>query len=259
MRETILEQLHRFEREHEVKVLYAVESGSRAWGFASLDSDWDVRYIYIHKPEWYLQIDTGRDNRVEILPDDIDFVGWEVRKAFRLLYKSNPPFLEWLRSPIVYINAGKAGDRMRDLSYVYFNRKTCLNHYFNIATNSYSQYLTDGEMKIKKFFYVIRPLLACSWIEEKDSLVPVEFKTLLENQAKDNVIKDEIKSLMELKAASNEKDKVIENRLLHEYLSHQLDHYKTFVKRYPAQQRPEKEPLNALFRTFLEEFWRKHD
>jgi uncharacterized protein len=255
MKETILEQLYQFERENEIKVLYAVESGSRAWGFASKDSDWDVRYIYIHKPEWYLQIDTGRDNRVEILPSNIDLVGWEVRKAFRLLSKSNPPFLEWLRSPIVYINSGTAGERMRELSYTFFNRKTCLNHYLNIAANSFDQYLTDGEMKIKKFFYVIRPLLACSWIEEKGTLVPVEFEILLENQVSDNELKAEIKSLMKIKSGGDEKDKVIENRVLNEYLSDRLEYYKEFIRTYPAQARPEREPLNMLFRNFLEDFW----
>ena len=102
MIDEIRQELSRLEIENEIKILYAVESGSRAWGFASTDSDWDVRYIYIHKPDWYLQIDDKKDNHEKILPNDIDLAGWEMKKALRLFRKSNPPLLEWLRSPIIY-------------------------------------------------------------------------------------------------------------------------------------------------------------
>ncbi|SDD83711.1 Predicted nucleotidyltransferase [Dyadobacter soli] len=98
----IQQELSRLEAQHDIKILYAVESGSRAWGFASVNSDWDVRYIYVHRPEWYLKIDDKKDNQDEILPNDIDLAGWELRKALRLFRKSNPPMLEWLDSPIVY-------------------------------------------------------------------------------------------------------------------------------------------------------------
>ena len=98
----IQQELSRLETQHDIQILYAVESGSRAWGFASVNSDWDVRYIYVHRPEWYLQIDDKKDNQEEILPNDIDLAGWELRKALRLFRKSNPPMLEWLDSPIVY-------------------------------------------------------------------------------------------------------------------------------------------------------------
>ncbi|MBL7712009.1 MAG: nucleotidyltransferase domain-containing protein, partial [Chitinophagaceae bacterium] len=99
----IRQELLRLEAQYGIKILYAVESGSRAWGFASTDSDWDVRYIYIHKLEWYLRIDSEKDSQEEILPNDIDLAGWELKKALRLFRKSNPPLLEWLSSPIVYL------------------------------------------------------------------------------------------------------------------------------------------------------------
>src|SRR5438477_8449492 len=99
----IQDELQRIEKQFEVRILYAVESGSRAWGFESKDSDWDVRYIYIQKPEWYLSIDDKKDNREEILPNQIDVAGWDLRKALKLFRKSNPPMLEWLRSPIIYL------------------------------------------------------------------------------------------------------------------------------------------------------------
>src|SRR5688572_24447307 len=102
MIEEIKRELLRLETGNSIKILYAVESGSRAWGFASTDSDWDVRFIYIHKLEWYLQIEDKKDSLDKILPNEIDLAGWEIRKALKLFRKSNPPMMEWLRSPIVY-------------------------------------------------------------------------------------------------------------------------------------------------------------
>src|SRR6476620_8167174 len=102
MFEEIKIELQRLEAKHNIKVLYAVESGSRAWGFASKNSDWDVRFIYIHPLDWYLAIEEKKDNIEVILPNDIDMAGWELRKALLLFRKSNPPLLEWLRSPVIY-------------------------------------------------------------------------------------------------------------------------------------------------------------
>ena len=116
MIEEISKELLRLEREQDIKILYAVESGSRAWGFASRDSDWDVRYIYVHRLEWYLRIEDEKDSREEILPNDIDLAGWELRKALRLFRKSNPPLMEWLNSPIVYLQNFSTADRLRELT-----------------------------------------------------------------------------------------------------------------------------------------------
>ena len=96
------EELRRIEQAYDVRVLYACESGSRAWGFASQDSDYDVRFIYVHSRDWYLSIEDRRDVIEEPISDSLDISGWELRKTLRLLRKSNPPLLEWLKSPVVY-------------------------------------------------------------------------------------------------------------------------------------------------------------
>ncbi len=251
MQDLIVKEFHKLEKEKGIRILYAVESGSRAWGFASRDSDWDVRFIYIHHPDWYLQIGKVRDNMVEITPDNIDFVGWDFKKTLQLFRKSNPPLLEWLRSPIVYHQYSPAVERMRELSRIYFNRKTCLNHYYNIAASSFEQYLSNGKMKIKKFFYVIRPLLACSWILERNMPVPVEFRVLLQEQVKDKAIKDRILDLMEIKAAGNEQDHIEQNTHLHEYLLDMLKDYKEKLGSFPDTKPPDPEPLNKLFREVI--------
>ncbi len=139
MNDEIGSELSRIERETDVRILLAVESGSRAWGFASTDSDWDVRYVYVHRLEWYLRIDQHRDSHEEILPNDIDLSGWELRKALGLYRKSNPPMLEWLRSPIVYREQFSTAQTLRELSKEYFNPRSCMYHYLSMAKGNFNE------------------------------------------------------------------------------------------------------------------------
>ena len=127
MEKEILKELKNIEQEQDIKILYAVESGSRAWGFASLDSDWDVRYIYIHNSLWYLSIDDKKDSYDKILPNDIDLSGWDLKKTLKLFRKSNPPLLEWMRSPIIYYQNSSMIDKLRNLALEYFNPKSCVS------------------------------------------------------------------------------------------------------------------------------------
>lgn len=102
MHSEIMNKLESIEQEHGIKILYAVESGSRGWGFASQDSDYDVRFLYIHPTDWYLSIEERKDHIEYPINDLLDINGWDIKKAFLLFKKSNPPLLEWLSSPIVY-------------------------------------------------------------------------------------------------------------------------------------------------------------
>ena len=111
----ISEQLTNIEAAHNVRILYAVESGSRAWGFASRNSDYDVRFIYVHQPNWYLSIRDRRDVIECPISDDLDISGWDLRKALGLFSKSNPPLLEWLGSPIIYKDVYELADNMREM------------------------------------------------------------------------------------------------------------------------------------------------
>jgi predicted nucleotidyltransferase len=124
MKEKILAELKRIEQENDVKVLYAVESGSRAWGFPSKDSDYDVRFIYIHKRDWYLSIEQKRDVLEYPINDLLDISGWDLRKALQLLLKSNPVLLEWLRSPIVYSKQYDTAEQLRNISNQYISQKS---------------------------------------------------------------------------------------------------------------------------------------
>jgi uncharacterized protein len=159
---SIKQTLQKLEQNEEVVVLLAVESGSRAWGFPSADSDYDVRFIYIHRPEWYLSIDleNRRDVIEQPLKDAIDLSGWDIRKSLNLFQKSNPPLLEWLQCPIVHRERFSFAAALRALLPEFCSPKSAFYHYLHMARGNIREYLRGDTVWRKKYFYVLRPLLA---------------------------------------------------------------------------------------------------
>jgi len=251
----ILNELLRLELQHDIKILYAVESGSRAWGFASTDSDWDVRYIYIHRLEWYLKIDDKKDNQEEILPNDIDLAGWELKKALRLFRKSNPPMLEWLRSPIVYLQQFSTADKLRELTKEYFNPKSCLHHYLHMAEGNYREYLQKDIVRVKKYFYVLRPILACDWIMQTNTMAPMEFSKLLDSQVTDQNIKEEIQNLLKRKMSGEELKEEPKIHILNDFLEQKINYYNDYLKSLDQITQPDTTRLDELFKQTIYEAW----
>src|SRR5690349_15035597 len=179
MKERVLAELRRIEQEQAVRVLLAVESGSRAWGFASPDSDYDVRFIYAHPRDWYVAVVEQRDVIEEMLPGDLDVSGWDLRKTLRLFSKCNLALNEWLGSPIVYSEVSEFRQQMAQLMPQFFNPITGIHHYRSMAVRTFTEHYAEGRIGIKKLFYVLRPLLACRWIERHSSQPPTEFAKLL--------------------------------------------------------------------------------
>src|SRR5690242_13631967 len=135
--------LAQLEVERNVRVLYACESGSRAWGFASRDSDYDVRFLYIHPRDWYLSVEDRRDVIEQPIAADLDVSGWEMRKALRLLWKSNPPLLEWLKSPVVYCHDPEFLAEFSALAMRFYSPRRCFAHYLHMASGNWRDYLRD--------------------------------------------------------------------------------------------------------------------
>lgn len=135
MNEIILAELEKIEKVEKIKILHCIESGSRAWGFASPDSDYDVRFIYIRNPEFYLRLDKSRDVIEWRLDDVLDINGWDLQKALRLLHTSNPTIFEWNQSPIVYKTTPE-WDKVREIINSYFLSKSGVHHYLNTATGN---------------------------------------------------------------------------------------------------------------------------
>ncbi|WP_010171273.1 nucleotidyltransferase domain-containing protein [Bacillus coahuilensis] len=263
MQEHILQELAQIEKDHDVKILFSVESGSRAWGFPSKDSDYDVRFIYIHKPEWYLSIDQKRDV-IEIpfresisIPIDplLDVSGWELTKALRLFRKSNPPLLEWLNSSIIYYEAYSTTDQIRELGGKIFSPLSCLHHYLNMAKGNFRGYLQGSEVKIKKYFYVLRPIFAAKWIEKYHTIPPIGFEDLFEDIVPSGELKASIETLLKRKRAGEELR--LEQRVdtINEYVVKEIEHLEDLTKSIkPHTHDPTKE-LDELFRGTLEEVW----
>lgn len=255
MKKQIVEQLDVLEKEKSIKILYAVESGSRAWGFESKDSDFDIRFIYIHPYDWYLSIDNKRDF-IEFSKDKIlDFSGWELRKALRLFRKSNPPLLEWLRSPTIYLEEFGLAQQMRKLSKGYFSPKSCIYHYLHMAVGNYREYLKRENVRVKKYFYVLRPILACQWIEKNNSIPPVEFRKLLLLQAKDRALKNTIEKLLKRKMEGDELGIGPKIPILNKFLEERIDYFKDYVKEAAFQKKLDPEQLNRLFKDILKRAW----
>jgi len=255
MKDQIETELRRLEQQHKIKILYAIESGSRAWGFASTDSDWDVRFIYLHNPDWYLSIDDKLDNIEEILPNEIDLNGWELRKALKLFRKSNPPLLEWLRSPIIYLENFSAAENLRQLSSEYFNAKSCLHHYLHMAEGNVRDYLQKDTVRVKKYFYMLRPILACQWIEQTDTMAPMEFQELVDTQVTDHLLKVEIEKLLSRKMSGEELNEEPKNQIINDFLTERIVYFNKLLKNFDTTKQPDTTKLNELFRSTLQEVY----
>lgn len=260
MKETILRSLAKIEEDFDVKILYAVESGSRAWEFPSKDSDYDVRFIYVHKKEDYLTIDQmgiGKKRDVIELPinDLLDITGWELTKALKLFRKSNPPLMEWLQSGIVYYEALSTVDKMKELSKEVFAPNSCLHHYLNMASNNFREYLQGDQVKIKKYFYVLRPVLAARWIEKYNEFPPLEFPKLLEELLPEGELKSEIHTLLKRKISGDELDYEPKIDVINEFLNEEITRLREYASTLDVDLPDFTSKLDQLFRNTLEEVW----
>jgi len=202
MKEKILEKLKEIEKSKNVEILFAVESGSRAWGFASPDSDYDIRFIYKHKPEYYLSLWEKPDIIEFMTEDDLDGSGWDLRKTVKLLAKSNAPLIEWLFSPIVYFKNDDFAKQMQDLAVECFSPIAVLHHYLG-TTKNFMDVCEMEEVKLKSYFYALRTALAGKWIIENNTFPPVAFADLLPIAPQN--IQEKIIELQAIKASQDEK------------------------------------------------------
>jgi predicted nucleotidyltransferase len=254
MKQAIQDALRRIEESDGVRVLYAVESGSRAWGFASQDSDWDVRFLYIRSPAWYLSVQRRRDVLEYPLQDGLDVSGWDLKKALGLFAKSNPPLLEWLRSPIVYWEAFSVTQALRTLSGRYFSSRSCLHHYLHMAEGNYREYLQGDAVRVKKYFYVLRPVLACRWIAAHGTMPPMEFAALVAHQLPAD-LQTVVHALLERKRSGDELASGPRIPEINYFLDSELKRLRASLAAIPPQPTLDWEDLDRVFRATLREVW----
>jgi len=256
MREKIQTQLKEIETTEDVFIFYACESGSRAWGFPSQDSDYDVRFLYIHKRDWYLSIDLENKRDVIECPISgmLDVNGWDIRKALQLLQKGSPPLTEWLNSPIIYKETTTLAEQLRALIKKYYSSSPAMYHYLRMAQGNYREYLKGETVRAKKYFYVLRPLLAILWIENGFGLVPTEFQRLVDKVISSETLKHEIESLISAKRSGAELDDVPRISVISEFIEMELKRLNSvrFEDKYEKISPPIVD-LNHWFRAALQE------
>lgn len=223
MRERVRQQLKTIEQQYGVRVLYACESGSRGWGFASPDSDYDVRFLYVHPPEWYLQVGAPRDVIELPLDDELDVSGWEWRKALGLLKSANPTLIEWMDSPIVYQQDERAISALRELMPTWFSPVRARWHYYSMARKNFQSYLQGDEVRLKKYFYVLRPLLAVRWVEAGKGVPPMRFAELLVESELDAQLRLEIDELLARKQRAGEAQYGLRLPRLHAFIRAEIE------------------------------------
>lgn len=251
MKEQIVSKLNSIEKNYDIKIIHAVESGSRAWGFASKDSDYDVRFIYVRPLEYYLALQKTNDILNCELNDVFDINGWDIQKVLRLAYKSNPTIFEWSLSPIVY-KTSLSFESIKNTIFKYFSCKSGLYHYLNTAKSNYREYLKVEQVRLKKYFYVIRPLLACRWILNKQTPPPMLFSELVEAELP-SYMKPHIDYLLNIKMNSNEKDFGKKILPINEYIESEFIDIHDLITKIPKEDTREWQPLNDLFLKVLKE------
>lgn len=249
MKKDILNQLKLLESNRDIKILLAVESGSRAWGFPSPDSDYDVRIVYVHQPNWYLSIDDKKENIDYFHGELLDISGWEIRKTLRLLRKSNVTPFEWAQSPIIYKEVQGFRQRLLDLSHAFFQPYHSINHYRGIAYNSYLKNDFQEAIKLKKLFYVLRPLFAINWIRKKQSIPPMNIFELME-EVDDQGIKQLVLELIKIKETVKEDFVYQINPDVDAYIKSSFEELKTLDLKKDRVV-PDNESLNVFFRSLL--------
>lgn len=250
MKTMILEKLAEIERNENVRMILAVESGSRAWGFASPDSDYDVRFIYVRPLAEYLKLAPRRDVIEKPVNDLLDVNGWDLDKALRLMYKSNPTLFEWFSSPIRYIDTDLANEIRAGLNR-YFNPKHGLYHYLSMATGNYRHYLKADRVRAKKYFYVLRPILACRWILENGTPPPMRFAELVESQLPAELF-ETVDALLVLKKDAPETKEIDRIGILNDFLDSGIEKIGRLAAELPDKRLNRWDELDRLFRSALD-------
>lgn len=253
IRRTIEVSLKRIARVHGVRILLAVESGSRAWGFPSPDSDYDVRFLYAHPPDWYLALDPRRDVIEERINRDLDINGWDIRKALQLLCRSNATLGEWLVSPIVYQQDRRAVPLLRGLARTAINRKSASWHYLRLGQRQFEREIGEqARIRLKKYFYALRPALALAWLRVNSTRpLPMSLQELMRDLPLKTSLIHAIDTLVLKKSTTKEMGDGNRVPVLDEFISNEFARARSWLETHTGSPAPPFEEANAVFRKLV--------
>lgn len=237
--------LRQIEGEHGVRILYACESGSRAWGFASPDSDYDIRFLFVRPEAHYIAVDLPPDTIDLPIEGDLDAAGWDARKALGLLTRSNGPLLEWLHSPIVYRETTGFLSRWRRTALDVFSPRRCADHYRGLARGMVEGRLGGETARAKDYLYALRAVLAADWVRSRHEIPPVPFADLVPLAPVE--IRELIPALLEHKTATLENEHLPRIAVLDEFFRERLEHIRQQLSSLPCA-REDRLSLDPLLR-----------
>ena len=246
----ILKAIRSVEERFNIQTVYACESGSRAWGFDSVDSDYDVRIIYVRSPLEYVRLSPPRDAFDYRFDDpefkDLDVACWDIRKAAELFWKSNPPLIEWMGSPIVYQEDSYITPILRECASLYFDRKKSAYHYVSMAKGVWNEISDASEVKRKKYLYVLRPLACIRWLFQEYSIPPTRFFSVVNSIPWPNEVKKAIHLLVEEKQTGVELGVGPVDPVLHDFCRTEIESAWKIAENLPVRQGVSQEKLDAM-------------
>jgi uncharacterized protein len=252
IRRRIDNALDRIERDESVRIIVAAESGSRAWGFPSPDSDYDARFIYVRRLADYLSIEPPRDVIEAPIDGLLDVNGWDVRKALQLLCKSNAVLIEWLVSPIRYRSQAAWPDRLLALARASCHLPALAYHYDRLARRAYADVEAADAVAIKRYCYALRPALALHWIRRRREPPPMDLASLLEGVKVSRAVRSAAERLVEHKARTAERDRIGRVVALDRYIADALAD-RADQPSFAADKRETIARANALFAALVRE------
>ncbi|MCM8528452.1 MAG: nucleotidyltransferase domain-containing protein [Lentisphaeraceae bacterium] len=252
MTREILETIKDIEAKHNVNIFYACESGSRAWGFSSSDSDYDVRFIYTHEQDYYLSVFTDRKDVIELpINSLLDVNGWDLKKVLSLLYKNNLALFEWINSPVVYVDKG-VKETLSKLIDVSFRVDRAHYHYLSMANGFYKNHIVNNNRpNMKKLFYCLRSTFACLSVNKYKTMPPVDFTKMLIKELAGEELIEEIKSIMEYKLNKGEGDSTDNAKLSVQFIETSLAYLEEIN---PQGMTPDKTVIDNTFRDILAKY-----
>lgn len=255
MQAVVLEKLEQLEVNNDIRILFAIESGSRAWGFPSPDSDYDARFVYARPVDWYLSIEPGRDVIELPIEGDLDINGWDIKKALGLLLKPNPVLLEWLSSPIRYRWNDSICDRLIAFSERVSHGPACTHHYLNLGERLFKENIAGrSEIKLKRYFYVLRPALALRWLRMHPQTVPpMNFQAMMAGSDLPANITAKLQVLLRAKAETKELGAASRIEVLDEFVSSEFDLARQRMIGLRAERNELRADADTIFRSIVRE------
>ena len=251
--EEIQSHLAEIERKHDIRIIFAIESGSRAWGFASPDSDYDVRFIYVKHPEAYFNLGKAEDTLEYYPAPEMDMVGWDLGKYLKLIYKSNSVAFEWANSPIVYRKTAQ-WEQIAAIIGSYFNSKAAIYHYYGEGAHIFKANENNSTISYKSYLYILRVILAARYIQRHNTVPPMPFADLVADNLPEE-LQQCVREIMEIKSIIKEKDKEKRYSDLDAFITAELPGLKVYADDLGAGEPRDVTSLNKIFySTVIEDY-----